>query len=158
MTFEKNANGKVVIKTKEGDKEASVKISADGDKGSVEISSSDGGKAQFGSGSVTDLPSWVPKYPGVTLNGMYSTENDESEGKGFNFVTSDSIQEVMSFYERSLKEQGFKVTTTKTQTNGQDGASVSGNDSDYKRFVVVGISTAEGKTSVFVTSQLNKKR
>lgn len=157
LTFEKDARGNVVIKTKEGDKEASVKINTDGDKGSVEISSPDGGKAKFGSGSAGDLPSWVPKYPGVTPTGTYSTENAESEGKGFNFSTSDSVQEVMSFYEKALKEQGFQVTTTKTQTNGQDGGSVSGNDANYKRFVVASISTMDGKTTVFVTSQLNKK-
>ncbi len=158
MTYEKDANGQVLIKTKEGDKESSVKINSDGNKGSVEISSPDGGKAKFGSGSVGNIPSWVPQYPGVEPNGTYSTENEESEGKGFNFSTSDSVQEVMDFYEKALKAQGFKVTTTKTQTNGQDGASVSGNDDSYKRFVVVGISTQNGKTNVFVTSQLNKKR
>jgi hypothetical protein len=158
LTFEKTANGKFALKVKEGDKEVAMKITGDKNQGSIEVSSSDGGKAKFGSVSTDDLPSWVPKYPGVTLNGMYATENDDSQGKGFNFSTSDSIQEVMNFYERALKEQGFQVTTTKTQTNGQDGGSVSSNDSDYKRFVVVGISTADGKTSVFVTSQLNKKR
>ena len=39
------------------------------------------------------------------------------------FVTEDTVEDVLSFYEEDLKEKGLKVTTN---TARQDGAAVSG--------------------------------
>lgn len=152
INAEQAKDGKVVISE---DGKEKVSIQGDGDKGSVEINTPDG-KTKIGSNSVDNLPDWLPQYPGVKIEGNYSNETAESSGVGYNFSTSDSLQQVMDFFESRLKAEGFKITKSTSQTNGRDSGSVVANDANYKRNIVVNLSTEEGQTKVYVVSQTNK--
>jgi hypothetical protein len=147
---EKAADGKIVV-SEDGKEKVSIQ---GGKNGSVEVNSPDG-KVKIGNTS-GKLPDWLPQYPGVDIEGTYSVDSAESSGAGFNFVTDDSVEEVIDFYEDALKDEGFKITKTTTQTNGQTTSSVVGNDAGYKRSVVVNASIVNGDTKVQIVSQTKK--
>jgi hypothetical protein len=149
ISADKAADGKIVVS-----EDGKDKVVIGGKNGSIEVNGADG-KVKIGNTS-GKMPDWLPEYPGVKIEGTYSTENAESSGAGFNFVTEDSIQEVIDFYEEGLKEEGFKVTRSTTTVNGQSSGSIVGNDTGYKRNVVISASIINGETKVNVVSQTKK--
>jgi hypothetical protein len=152
INADKAQGGKIVI-TEDGKEK--VSINGDGKNGSIEVNTPDG-KTKIGANSVATLPDWLPQYPDVKIEGNYSVDSAESSGVGYNFTTDDSVAEVTEFFESELKDEGFKVTKTTTNVNGQSSSSVVGNDAGYKRSVVIGISVADGRTKVSVVSQSKK--
>jgi hypothetical protein len=60
-----------------------------------------------------ELPAWVPIYPGLARapRGPASEANGVVKGRA-NFDTTDSIDQVKSFYQDKLKEAGFELTET----------------------------------------------
>jgi hypothetical protein len=154
LSVEQDKNGEVVFKEKDASgKEKVVTMGSEG----IEVKSPDG-IVKIGTGSNSTMPDWVPQYPGVKMEGTYSTENEASEGKGYSFTTDDSVNEVISFYEDKIKAQGFKTSKTTTETNGKNSVTVSGNDGNYRRFIVVNAMEQSGDTRVSVTTQTNKKK
>lgn len=155
LTVEQDKNGHVTFKGKdESGKETTVSMS--GDKG-IEVTTPDG-KTTIGGGSNVTLPDWIPQYPGVKMEGTYSTENEASEGKGYSFSTSDSVQQVINFYEDKMKAQGFNTSKTTTTVNDKTSVNLSANDGNYRRFLVVGATEEGSGTKVTVTTQTNKKK
>jgi hypothetical protein len=157
VTFEQDKNGNITFKEKSADgKETSMTIKGDGKEGgSINIDTPDG-KARIGANSVDSLPDWLPQYPGVKIEGNYSVDSAESSGAGYSFTTDDSVAEVIEFYESELKSEGFKISKTTTEVNGQSSSSVVGNDAGYKRNVVISVTVTSGKTKVSVVSQAKK--
>jgi hypothetical protein len=151
ISAEKAKDGRIVI-TEDGKEKVSIQGGPNG--GSIEVNNSDE-KVKIGNTS-NKLPDWLPQYPGVEVQGTYSTENAESSGAGFHFATDDSIDEVMDFYEDALKEEGFKISKSTTTVNGKTSGSLSGNDPGYKRHVVVSGSIENGETKVHIVSQTKK--
>ncbi|MEW6125761.1 MAG: hypothetical protein AB1757_01750 [Acidobacteriota bacterium] len=154
LTFEQDSNGNITFKEKDASgKETSVSVGKD----KVEVTSPDG-KTVIGANADSTLPDWVPQYPGVKMEGTYSSVSGESIAKGCNFKTNDSLQQVISFFEDKLKAQGFKTTKTTSEINGKQYMNLSANDGDYTRFVVVGANEQDGGVYVTITSQQNKKK
>lgn len=151
ISADKAADGKIVVSE---DGREKVVIQGGKNGGSIEVNNSDE-KVKIGNTS-GKLPDWLPEYPGVEIQGTYSVDNAESSGAGFNFVTEDSIEEVMDFYENELKQEGFKITKTTSTVNGKASGSVVGNDAGYKRNVVVNASILNGETKVQIVSQTKK--
>jgi hypothetical protein len=156
LTFEQDKNGHIIFKEKGADgKETSVTVKGDGDKGSITIDSPDG-KTKIGNDANFTLPDWLPRYPGAQIEGTYSAESSGSENKSFRFVTDDSPDQVVDFYEKAFKSAGLKVTKTTTQQDGKTTSILSANDDGYKRFAGVSVSVIDGDTNVTVTAQSHK--
>lgn len=154
LTVEQDKNGHVVFKERDASgNETTVNI---GDKG-IDVNTPNG-KTTIGGGSNVTLPDWIPQYPGVKMEGTYSTENEASEGKGYSFSTSDSVQQVINFYEDKMKAQGFNTSKTTTTVNDKTSVNLSANDGNYRRFLVVGATEEGSGTKVNVTTQTNKKK
>jgi hypothetical protein len=151
ISADKAAEGRIVVSE---DGREKVVIQGNKNGGSIEVNNADE-KVRIGNTS-GKLPDWLPEYPGVKIEGTYSVDNAESSGAGFNFVTEDSIEEVMDFYEDELKQEGFKITKTTSNVNGKASGSVVGNDAGYKRNVVVNASILNGETKVQIVSQTKK--
>jgi hypothetical protein len=149
ISADKAADGKIVVS-----EDGKDKVVIGGKDGSIEVNGADG-KVKIGNTS-SKLPDWLPEYPGVKIEGIYSHDTAESSGAGFNFVTEDSVEEVMDFYEDELKQEGFKITKTTSQVNGKASGSVVGNDAGYQRSVVVNASILNGETKVQIVSQTKK--
>jgi hypothetical protein len=130
-------------------KKAEIQAHAEGDSGSFEIKSSEG-SMKFGSDG--NLPGWLPAYPGSSPKQVFSAQTGQGSGGTFGFTTSDSIEQVVHYYEDALKKAGMKVTTNSMQQNGKTGLSmVSGDDPGTKRKAMITATPSDGLTGVTVT-------
>lgn len=109
-------------------------------------------------GGPKNLPAWVPVYPGGTVQGTFDTTSGEGRTVMFNVSTQDSLDEMATFYEDQLKEQGFTVDKTTMSSNDQSSTTMlSGKTADGKREVGVMVSTTpEQGTQAVVTVQDKK--
>ena len=123
----------------------------------IKMTNDKGEVATFNSGStLQNLPSWLPVYPGVTVQGTFDTTNAEGRSAAFSITTTDPVSKLMDFYESQFKETGLKVDkSTFTSVNGP-GGTVTAKSDDDKRQASVLIGTADGKTSATITFQEKK--
>jgi hypothetical protein len=149
MNFADAQKGKFVFE-QDGQK-VQMEAHGAGDKGSFEVKSSEGSmKFQAGAGS-EKLPDWLPAYPGSAPQGAFTMQNPKETTGSFNFVTKDSIEQVMRYYEDALKKAGLKVTSNTMQQDGKTGLGiVSGEEGEKRKAVVNATASAEG-TNVGVT-------
>lgn len=102
-------------------------------------------------------PDWIPSYPGSKAQGTFSMKKGEEEGGTYQFTTTDSVKDAMSFYEQSLPSAGFKITSRTTQdAGGSSGGMLAAEDADKKRSLVVTLGTADGNTTVNVLFGVKK--
>lgn len=149
VNLDEAEKGKVVFK-QDGKGEVSIEANGDESKGSLEVKTPEG-TAKFGSGSVDDIPDWLPLYPGAHPEGSYSAKSGDGESGGFHFVTKDSPDRVIGFYQDSLKQAGMTVETNILQQNGKPtGGMASGETSNKKRKTYVNATTADEATQVTV--------
>jgi hypothetical protein len=106
---------------------------------------------QFG-GAATDIPAWVPKYPGAANTGLFSAKGNDANGKGeggsFGFTTSDPARKVLDFYRDKAAELGLKVKMN-TDT-GSGGMIVTADENEKRSLTVVATASGDG-TSVNIT-------
>ena len=142
-------NGKLTLK-KDGEDAVTFEAKGDESRGSLEVKSAEG-TASFGSGSVDKLPDWLPAYPGSGPEGSYSAQSKEGQSGGFNFLTADTPNKVISFYEESLERAGLTVTTNIMKQSGKaTGGFASGEDSNQKRTAYITAAVGEDGTRVNV--------
>ena len=103
-------------------------------------------------GAATNIPSWVPQYPGSKPENAVTSNQPNETGGMYHFKTKDSVDQVMKFYGDQLKSAGLKITNTTTST-GQGGVSgvLTAEDDDNKRTVNLAVTTEEGENGVTVT-------
>lgn len=135
--------GKINFQTAEGtvgmtyDQQGGGKMEVHGAKGEV---------ATFGTGA--SLPDWVPSYPGGVTEGVFSGDTPEQLGGTFAVTTTDSVDQVLTYYKEQLESSGYKVTQTRYSSPGGDGGLVTGESSDGKRTLTFSLTTEAGKTKV----------
>jgi hypothetical protein len=124
-------------------------ITADAQAGNVEVKGPDG---SFKMGAnVEKAPNWVPSYPGVSAQNVFSATNGGEQSGTFGFVTQDSVDKVLSYYGPSLKSGGMTVSTTTTNSDGKLSGLVTGEDSSRKHSVTVTAVGDKDGTHVSVT-------
>jgi hypothetical protein len=150
MNFADAKNGKFVFE-QDGQKLA-VEAHTDGDKGTLELKSSDG-SMKFNAGAGAEkLPDWLPAYPGSTPQGSVSMQSATGTSGSFHFTTKDSVEQVMIYYEDALKKTGLKVNTNTVQQNGKTGVGfVTAEETGNKRKAMVNATSATDGTTVGVT-------
>ena len=144
ITIRDRRTGKVVTMTFDQAKSGQFKFSAQDEDGKT-------ASMQFG-GVAGRLPSWVPNYPGSTIQGTFSVRGDSSDGSGeggnFTFTTKDTATKAMSFYQDKAKEMGMKVSLASTT---EQGGMIIATDDDNKRSLTVVVGGGSGDTTVNVT-------
>lgn len=150
MNFADAQKGKFVFE-QDGQK-VQMEAHGEGDKGSLEVKSSEGTvKFQSGAGS-EKLPDWLPAYPGSTPQGAFSMQNPKETSGSFSFVTKDSIEQVMRYYEDALKKAGLKVTSNTVQQDGKTSLGiVTAEEAGNKRKAVVNATASPQGINVGVT-------
>lgn len=144
-------NGKWSVKT---DKGTATFDASSGQGLNVQSTDEKGQKSSMtwgGSGGPQNLPSWLPTYPGGTVQGTYDTTNAEGRSAAFTVTTKDDASKMLDYYEAQLKSAGFKPEKTTYNTNGQTGGSVTGKSEDGKREASMLVSTAPDGTHAVVT-------
>ena len=150
-SFENAKNGHFTVSANDGSN-----IEFNGEKGSLEVKGPDG-TAKFGGGAATDIPSWVPQYPGSKPENAASSNSASEIGGVFHFKTNDTADSVMKFYSEHAKSAGLTITNT-TSSQGQKGAGglLSAEDTATKRSLVVVFGNEGGENGVMVTYSTKK--
>jgi hypothetical protein len=106
-----------------------------------------------GAGAPKDMPSWLPAYPGATVEGGFSAKTAEATTQTFTFNTNDSPDRVLAFYQDQLKNNGLTVQTPTTVAVG--GQTTTGtiiaDSADKKRHVQVFVQASAGKTTANIS-------
>ena len=151
VTFNaKGKDGKFEIKTNEG----TATVDTSGGNVNVQATDEKGQKSTTtfgGQGAPQNLPSWLPVYPGGTVQGTYDTTNAEGRTAAFTVSTSDASTKVIDYYESQLKGAGLPAEKSTYTTNGQTGGTVTGKSADGKREASVMVSTTNGSTQAVIT-------
>lgn len=149
-----NGAGTITFRDRRTGKESTISFDQ-ARNGQFSISADDdhGGKAtmHFGGGA-SDLPSWIPKYPGAESYGVFSAKGTDGNGSGeggtFTFKTSDGASKVLEFYRDRAGDLGLKVTMNTTTPTG--GMIVTADDGEKKSLTAVA-NESGGSTTVSVT-------
>jgi hypothetical protein len=155
MNLKDAQKGKFVF---QDDKEGNIEIQAkgEGDNASVEVRS-DKGTMRMGAGSKADLPDWLPAYRGAESAGVFSLSGEDSNAGSCTFKTSDSVENVASFYENALKQAGFTVQKTTTQVPGKGSfIMLMAEDSSNRRTANVTAAKSEEGTTITMTFETKK--
>ena len=165
LTIKDKKTGKVVTLSAEDIKEGKFTVTTDEgtttldmdsngkDGGSMTVTDEKGQTATLsgGGGAPTNLPAWVPTYPGGTATGAYDATSNNERSAAFGVTTTDSVDDVLAFYEEKLEGEGLEVQKTTFDANGQKGGSVTGTSSDQKRTVSVLVGSSDQGTQATVT-------
>jgi hypothetical protein len=152
LSAEDIKEGKFTVTTDEGT--TTLDMDAKGeDGGAMTVTNEKGEVATFSSGgdAPKNLPAWVPTYPGGTATGSYDATANNERSAAFGVTTTDSVDDVLAFYEEKLKGQGLEVQKTTFDSNGQKGGSVTGTTSDQKRTVSILVGSSDEGTQATVT-------
>jgi hypothetical protein len=149
-------NGKFSVKTNKG----TATIDASSGKGAVIKTTDEKGQEQvstFGATGAHNFPSWVPVYPGATVQGTFDTTGPQGRSAAFGVSTKDGVDKVADWYESQLKAAGLKVEKNTMASNGvTSGGAVTAKSDDDKRTVAVIISSSDGQTQAAVTFEDKK--
>lgn len=102
---------------------------------------------EFG-GSASNLPSWIPAYPGSNPQVNMAGRANGGDAGNFSFSTADPPSQVMQYYQDKIKEMGMKATTV---VASEKGGMVNGTDDGNNRTLNVIVGGDSGKTTVTVT-------
>lgn len=141
--------GKITFETAEGKTE--VDASSSGESGSVHVTGPEGAEVTWGGTAPKDLPAWVPIYPGSDVQAALDATNGEGRTASFSITTSDSVDDVVQFYESKLGDAGLKVSKNTIDANGQRSAILTGTSEDDKKTVTAMIGQQDGKTSASIS-------
>ncbi|HSE98749.1 MAG TPA: hypothetical protein VLD57_10845, partial [Blastocatellia bacterium] len=155
INLEDAQQGKIIF-GEEGKGEVTIEAKGEGDSGSVDINTPEG-NASFSSGSDVSMPDWIPEYPGAEITGNFSMRSDKTDSGSFGFSTEVSIDEIVTFYEDALKENGLKVSTSLQREGGRITlGTVVAESGNKNRSAYVTAQTEGSTTRVTVTYQINK--
>jgi hypothetical protein len=128
----------------EGGETATVDFDADEQGGGTMTVTSDKGTMVLGAGDASQVPGWVPTYPGARAD-SFSTVKTGSETSGtFALHTADSAETVLAFFEEKLEADGFKVEKMTGETTGALGGTLTATSGS--RTVNVTVVSQEGET------------
>ena len=136
ITVREKSTGKEITLNFDDVKRGRISVREDrhGKRASIEIGASN-----------AKLPSWVPGYPGASVEATISVNSGEGQGASFNFKTADAPAKVMEFYQEGLKQAGFKIAMT---TSTGEGGMVAAEDKSADRSILVTVSAADGGSAV----------
>jgi uncharacterized protein YneF (UPF0154 family) len=152
MDFRDIQKGRISFEGEGGEK---VDIQGEGEGGSMTIKGPDG-SMQFGQGSLANVPSWVPRYPGAQALGAFTSQQGGEEGGTFQLQCSGSVEEVAAFYEREMKSAGMKIQKTSMQGDKEVVMSVVGTDEARQHTVSVTASNTDKGTVAHVMYVIRK--
>lgn len=102
----------------------------------------------FGQGDVSDIPGWLPVYPGTEPESNFAMTSGEETSGAVGMQTADSVKQVMEYYEKAMKDAG--MTVQKSTFSGPDGdmGTLAGSQDDGKRTLNVTVTVDEGRTQI----------
>lgn len=141
--FQDIKDGKISFES--GGKEITVDASQAGESGQLTVTDGSGAVVfSAGQTSATDLPSWVPVYPGAEPEGPHSMKTETTVSGGFELSTADPVNAVLEHYRAALQAAGYAVTVNTYSQDGSQGGMVNASHEGEQRMVVVILSAESG--------------
>lgn len=123
--------------------------------GSVTVSGAHGTTVyKGGAGSASDVPAWVPTYPGGAVEGAYSAQSDAGQQGAFSVTTGDSMDEVIEYYRDALEEAGYTIESTSFDSPGLRQQSLAGRKPGEERQITVIVRAGEQSGSEGTTAMV----
>ena len=139
--------GKVTFSSGSESAELEVATGDDG-SGGLTVKTSEG-TATFGAGGdASDIPDWVPIYPGVTPTSNFSAEGGGQRTGTLSFTSDSDVESILDFYDDAAEKAGLE---TKSRTTTGEGAMWIAATSDDSRTLTVMASKGDGDMEVVVS-------
>jgi hypothetical protein len=149
VTFDDMKQGKFTFR-EDGKDAVTLEAHGGGDTGSLQMKS--GSESLTMGASQATMPAWIPPYPNSKPTSTFSVNSKQGNSASFQFQTTDDSKDVVAFYERELKQTGFRINATTTSESGtSSGGLVSADDAANKRTVLVAVGNGSKGTTVSVT-------
>ncbi|HXU44985.1 MAG TPA: hypothetical protein VN783_05630 [Thermoanaerobaculia bacterium] len=150
LNFEDIKNGKLSMEGSDGSK---IDMSGGPNGGSMQVTDEKGQTTTIGGAAgASNLPPWIPLYPGATSQGAYSANGPQGSGATTILQTTDSVDKVLAFYEDKLKGEGYAVEKNSYQVNNQTaGGTLTAKSKDGKQEANLIVGQSDGKTAITVS-------
>lgn len=160
LTVRDKASGKQVTFDLEDIKAGRLSIQAGEEKVDVDFDATDHGTGsmtitskegtmKFGGGDGSQVPDWVPTYPGARADSFSNVVANGERSGSFSIRTADSAESVLAFFQSKLEAGGYQVDRTTYETNGALAGSLLARSNG--RAVNVTVAAQEGETEGVVT-------
>lgn len=114
VSYDELEKGKMTFSTSGGES-TTLEVRTEGeDAGTVTLRGADGTTQFQAGGAVEDLPDWIPMFPGVSPQGSYASQTEGTRAGAFSFETSETLEDVLGFYERAVGSAGLEVKSRTT--------------------------------------------
>lgn len=155
LNFEDIAEGRFSMTTDEGE----YRIDAtDAGEGGVTFTGPEG-EARFGaSADLSDVPEWVPSYPGATdvTSNMHTSSADSVMG-AFTGKSTDDAQKVLDYFKQLFEDKGYKIGAESLTRTGDDTFGGINGDLGDGRSVNVAVTERAGETQVIINYNQKKQ-
>ncbi|HLY20472.1 MAG TPA: hypothetical protein VKR61_24765 [Bryobacteraceae bacterium] len=149
VSFDDMKRGRITFK-EDGKDAVTLEAHGDGQTGSLQMKS--GSESLTLGANQATLPAWIPAYPNAKTQSNFAMNTKDGATATFQFQTQDALKDVLAFYDRGLKQNGFKINATSTSDSGASSSGlISAEDQDNKRNVMVTVGTDAKGTTVGVT-------
>jgi len=148
-------NGHIEFKTKDG----TAVFDASAKDGTLKVTDEKGNQVATlqagGGGAPQNLPSWLPVYPGATVQGVFDAKSAEGgRTLSFTVTTTDAADKVLDFYKSRFEEAGLKVdSTVNASGGGGTGSVLTANGENPSRSASLLISSTGNQTQAVVNAQ-----
>ncbi len=145
LNFEDIKNGKFSMEGSDGSK-------VDIGDGQMQVTDEKGETTTIAGGvGTSNLPDWLPVYPGSTATSSFSASGDNG-GAVTMLSSTDSADQVLEYYEKELKDAGLTVDMNSYQVNKQTaGGTITAKGSGGKGDVNILVGAQGGTTSITIT-------
>ncbi len=137
------------ISVRSGDEETSIDFSGDDTGGGTMKITSERGTMVFGGGDGSQVPSWIPSYPGARSDAFANVRSDEEASGSFSIHTADGSDVVLAFFEQRLRDAGFEVEKTTIEKGGALGGTLTARSGG--RSLNVTVAMQEGETQGLIS-------
>ena len=132
-----------------GSETAELKVTpGDDGSGGLTVKTSEGTATFSAGGDASNIPDWVPVYPGVTPTSNFSAEGTGQSTGTFSFTSDADIESILDFYDDQVKKAGLE---TRSRTTTPEGAIWVAASSDESRGLTVMASKQSSGMEVVVS-------
>lgn len=150
------AEGRFEVQTRDG----KATFDASGKDGTIKVTDDKGQASTLVAGpgaAPRNLPSWLPVYPGGTVQGTLDSTNAEGRTASFTVTTTEPGDKVLSFYKSRFEEAGLKVDSTATASGNEgSGGILTASGENPHREVNVLVASSGGQTQATLNFQEKK--
>ncbi len=131
-----------------GSETAELEVTGEDGSGGITVKTSEGTATFSAGGDASDIPDWVPVFPGAVAANNFAAESDGQLTGTFSFTTDSDIESILNHYDAEAQPAGLE---TKSRTATADGAIWIGASPDDSRGLTVMASSRDGGLEVVVS-------